>query len=432
MNKRISTFFTPFSINQVLLRTSMYRNAISRESVEKKQLDKFNAIWKDAYINLQFYKNWKAMYSLPDSISTLRELEGWPIITKQMLQIKIENLQRDTAKVSTCVFTGGSTGEPLRLPTWSDRFTSSSQWIGRVAYGVMPGDRTFLLWGHHHLYGKGIKRKINQAKRKIKDTLLNMCRVSAYDLSEDAMGRAFNTYKEFKPQFVIGFSASVLAFCRINSLCKISHAPKAVLCTAGPLSNAEKEEIECFFKAPVCMEYGSVEAGVMAYTEPETQHYRVFWDTHLLQGFTDETGETRNIVTRLTPCYFPLIRYDIGDCLDLLDTTHMESIYEINTVKGRPSDIIQLKNGVSFFGAIIGDCVKQVPAVVASQLIVLEEAIFEIHVVARQQLADIDFDLIKNRLKLVVKGLENDVFKIKQVDKLIVTQGGKIPLVIRV
>lgn len=91
------------------------------------------------------------------------------------------------------------------------------------------------------------------------------------------------------------------------------------------------------------MEYGSVECGVMAYTEPETGEYRAFWDTHILQGKIDKYGECCNIVTQLTNRYIPLIRYDIGDYLEVDSSESTLSIIRIKNVKGRPSEMVNFK-----------------------------------------------------------------------------------------
>ena len=415
-----------------LLRGSRYRLITERQEIELFQLEKFNEVWNDAYSNIPFYSEWKLKHKLPDNISSLSELTSWPILKKIDLQENKDKLIRKDVKPSGYLKTGGSTGEPLHLPTWEDTETGSSMWLGRAAYGIEPGMKTFLIWGHHHLYGKGFKRQINILKRKLKDWLSNMYRVSAYDLSEEAMGQAFDKYKHFSPEFIIGFSPSVLSFCRINKKrkneCKMH--PKAVLCTAGPLSVSEMEEISLFFQAPVCMEYGSVECAVMAYTEPHEEVYKVFWDTHLIQGTKDDVGEVKNIVTRLAPCYVPMIRYDIGDYLEIRHDESLDSIIRIETVKGRPSDIVQLANSTAFSASLIGDCVKQVDGVIANQLHAFRNGIC-IDVVAMRELSEPDFSLVKQCMLTVVPGLEYSDIVLKQVDSLQKTVGGKTPLVIQ-
>lgn len=408
----------------------------TREDIETFQVDRFNAIWKNACVNVPFYLQWRDKYHLPESITSLVELESWPILTKSNLRNLPLFKRADASEPKGRILTGGSTGEPIRLPSWGDSMSGVSQTIGRMAYGIEPGDKTFLLWGHEHLYGKGFRRKINALKRGFKDWIANWKRVSAYDLSAGAMQRAYKVCARFKPKFVIGFSPAVLAFVRHNKdKAHTIESVRVILCTAGPLTPEEKLEIEDFFGGVVCMEYGSVECGVMAYTRPRDGQYDVFWNTHLLQAQKQLDGEYKNLVTRLIDCYVPLIRYDIGDYLDLdcaNEEENKRSVLEIKSVKGRPSEMINFKCGVSFFGALIGDCVKQVPDIISSQIAVDElNDRLEIRITASRLLSNEDKELIVNRLQLTVKGIEDVSVSVEQKEKLFTTVGGKIPRIIK-
>lgn len=416
--------------------TALMALCVTRKSREDCQVVRFNTVWKVARQNVPFYDKWQKRFGLPDQISDLKELKDWPILTKADLR-NLEDFKRtDVPYPNDAILTGGSTGEPVRLPKKFDPTVGPSQLMGRARYGVEVGDRTFLLWGHEHLYGTGFKRKINILKRRFKDWLADWMRVSAYDLGAEAMTVAFQKFQAFRPKFVYGFSPAVLAFCRINRAHRREvDSVKVVLCSSGPLTDAEKVEIEDFFGAKVCMEYGSVECGILAYTRPEDGEYDVFWNTHLLQA-KKENGEYRNIVTRLTDCYVPLIRYDIGDYLDLDPAQEAEnerSVLEIRSVKGRPSEMLQFKCGVSFFGALIGDCVKQVPKVIQSQIVVDQERdAMSISVVTNGELlTEEDKDLIIGRIKLTVNDASKLRLSVVQVDKLWTTVGGKTPRIIQ-
>lgn len=417
---------------QAMRRGALFRVTTTRGQIEEFQCTRFNALWRDAWSHVPFYAEWKRAHGLPDEAGSLSEVNGWPILEKKHLQSGIEGFIRVGRPPDKLIKTGGSTGEPLCLPSWNDDGTvSSSQWLGRIPYGFWPGMRTYLLWGHEHLYGKGLRRRRAAVVRLLKDELSSMRRVSAYDLSVPAMSKAFEIYRSQRPECVIGFSAAAVAFCRINAALgrRIPTPPKLVVCTAGPLSAGEKNEVESFFESTVCMEYGSAEAAVMAYTAPGSTDYRVFWDTHLVQVKQDDNGSLRNIVTCLSPAYAPLIRYDIGDYVTV-DAPNEASQLVLTAIAGRPSEIIQLPNGVAFFGALIGDCVKQVPGVVGSQTLVRGPAL-DILVTASRQLTANDFALVRARLNDVVPELRQTDVTIRQVDCLRMTSGGKTPLVLR-
>lgn len=407
-----------------------------REEIESFQVGKFNEIWCDAWRNIPFYSNWRKQYDLPETINGLAELVNWPILTKGDLRDLSKFERHDVPCPNAHIMTGGSTGEPVRLPAWGDPLSGAQQVYARMAYGIKPGDRTFLLWGHEHLYGKGWRRSLNVYKRRLKDWLADWTRVSAYDLSGEAMQSAYNKFAACQPKFVIGFSSAVLAFVRWNSrhVGEVKSV-KAILCTAGPLSDEEREEIERFFGGRLCMEYGSVECGLMAHTRPSDGKYFVFWNTRLLQAVKQPDGEYKNVVTRLIRTYVPLIRYDIGDYLDLElseECDNARSVLVANSIKGRPSEMISFKSGVSFFGALIGDCVKQVQDVIASQIAVNEDGNYlEIRVTGQRKLTQRELDLIKNRFVLTVSNADKIRISVVQVDALTTTAGGKVPRVVR-
>ena len=97
-----------------------------------------------------------------------------------------------------------------------------------------------------------------------------------------------------------------------------------------------------------------------------------------------------------------------------------------------PQPLINFACGVSFFGALVGDCVKQVPEVIASQIAVDEGADkLEIRVTATEALSAEKLALVKNRFELTVADAGKLNVSVDQVEKLYTTVGGKTPRVIR-
>ncbi len=106
-----------------------------------------------------------------------------------------------------------------------------------------------------------------------------------------------------------------------------------------------------------------------------------------------------------------------------------KSYFEVAGIKGRPSDIVRLNDGTIFFGALIGDCVKQVDGVLSNQIFVYADGV-RLNVTASRPLATEDIAIIRNRLEIVVPGLKKSKISIQCVPSLIMSVGGKIPLVI--
>lgn len=416
-----------------LEKAALYRRIRSRSEIEAYQLQRFNDNWRTARENVPFYSQWQKECQLPDSIDHLDELKDWPILTKASLNANSEALQWPTMAPKSYKKTGGSTGNPLRFGQFGSEEIdgSANMWAGRLAYGYRPSMKCFLLWGHGHLLGEGWRRKINVLLRRIKDNVMGFYRVSAYDYALPKLRADFENMLRFKPSAMICYSASGLAFIRANEDRKSdarSIGLKSIICTAGPLSVEEREEFADFFGAPVCMEYGAAETGAMAYTDPDTGNYQVFWDDFIIEAEDTDGGPPRILVTSLMPKYLPLIRYDVGDFLERSDDMSARPL-RFASVIGRPSESIRLQDGTEFFMATIFDSVKQCPKVLAAQAVVFAERL-EIRVVVSSDLVQADVDIITDKCCSLVPALRQTDLQVKTVDDVEKTQAGKVQLVI--
>lgn len=429
MIDKLYKFLRIATYDKTLEKASLYFIYNSKEQIEEYQINKFNRIWQDAYNNIEFYYNYKTSNKLPDRINNLTELAAFPIITKKDLQLNSSKLVRKNLPPTGVTMSGGSTGEPLKLPTrGQSQEPGANMWIGRRHYGITPYDKTFVIWGHRHLNGKGIKKNIRLLIRDIKDSLSNFKRVSAYDLSQEAMENMYNQLIKFKPTFILGYSSALTTFCKINQGKSIPFKIKAILCTASTLSKEDQHLIETFFNAPVCKEYGSHETAVMAGTIPLNGNYRTYWDTHILQGIKEKEG-IRNIVTVLYDNYFPIIRYDIGDYLVVPNNANLTNILEIEDIIGRPNDIIQFSNGASFNCIFTAGCVKQVKSVISHQIHKYDNGI-EIWIIALEQVNTDDLNKIHNLLVNLCPPLKSLKVHVLQKATLQQSVAGKTPLVI--
>ena len=401
------------------------------------RLDKFNAIWRDAFTNVPFYTEWKAQHGLPDAIAGIAELSRWPILEKKDLILNRERfVRKDVTKFHESV-TGGATGEPLHFRTMAGEsdVVSVNKWIGWARMGIYPDSRCFVLWGHRHFYGQTFTGNLRFAWRQFKDWMTNNLRADATDLSQTILERDVKRLISFRPEGVIAYSASLLALVRS---CKVYRERcqrlgiKAIICTAGPLTKEEREEIGSFFSAPVGMEYGSMEGGVMAYQTPMTDgHYEVFDKTHIIHAMPEPvSGNSQVLVTKLYPSYLPLIRYKIGDYI--LD----ENIDEDGTVKGfrevygRTGDEVDMGNGIKFHGQSFMTCAEGFDKIIAYQIRVNKKS--EQVVFVAQTLSPLDEDERNEIIKRAshMSGLVQASITVQESNELVKAPSGKIRLVV--
>lgn len=357
------------------LRRKQVRQFLARAGDCRTQLDRFNAVWQDACAHVPFYADWKSRHGLPDTISGLGELRDWPILEKADIIRNPDLFVRTDRKPDHASVTGGATGEPLHFFTMRDENAAATvnKWTGWARMGLWPDSRCFLLWGHRHFYGQGWRSNVRFKIRQIQDWLTNNMRADATDLSSEALRADVRRLIRFRPEGIIAYSASLLALvrtCRESAEDCRRLGVRAVICTAGPLTAAERQEIGDFFGAPVGMEYGSMEAGTMAYQTPATDgRYVPFDASHLLHVAPEPvTGNSQVLVTKLTPCYLPLVRYRIGDCIcgERLDEDGI--VRGFDEVFGRVGDLVDMGNGIRFHGYGFMTCAEGFDKIVAYQI----------------------------------------------------------------
>ena len=419
------------------LRRKQIEAFVRQISDSRSQLDRFNEVWRDAFENVPFYREWKVQHGLPEAIDNIAELARWPVLEKQDLILNRDKLvSKDIIRYHESV-TGGATGEPLHfrtMPGESDAVTMN-KWIGWARMGIYPDSRCFLLWGHRHFYGQGFKSNIKFAWRQFKDWMTNNVRVDATDLSQKALENDVVKLIRFKPECIIAYSASLLALVRSCSAyrerCQ-GLGIKAIICTAGPLQKEERDEIGAFFDAPVGMEYGSMEAGVMAYQTPATGgRYQVFDKTHVIHADPECHSKLNQIlVTCLTNRYLPLIRYRIGDYMDDVCVGDDETVESFSEVFGRAGDMIDLGGGVRFHGYSLMVCAEENPKIIAYQLRV-NKKLRTVTFVAQtlRSLTESEKEQIR-RHAADVAAIEVGCIKIQEAKELVKAPSGKIRLVI--
>lgn len=337
------------------------------EQIEAKQLRDLCERWQEATEHIPYYRNLVARGDAPatlESIAMFRQTV--PILTRETLIAQRDQFQRDIPPHHE-LMTAGSTGNPLSFGNWKDEaiaHTGVNQWVGRLHNGMAPDDKVFLLWGHSHLLGAGLKGRLKNLKRKTQDWLLGYRRVDAYHI-EPARAIAYrDDLRRFRPQIVIGYACALDMMARHNLAAGRSADDLGIkLCIACaemfPQPDS-REVLQGFFGCPVVMEYGGVDFGVCAYELVGESDYRVFWWSHLLEVEGDGV-EGPLLVTNLTPRYLPLFRYRNGDECEGADVNAPGVLNGFAAIKGRVNDTLEMLDGRVIHSVGLFHCIHQEP-----------------------------------------------------------------------
>ena len=128
-----------------------YINGIKEKEIEFYQLNKLNEIWKHSVERIPYYMNLVSTHNLPKTFDTLAQyMNNVPFLTKEIIQNNTDEICYPYPKYDFHRITGGSTAEPVQIPAWKSetKYTRTTTHLGKFWYGVYPGDKLFLFWGH--------------------------------------------------------------------------------------------------------------------------------------------------------------------------------------------------------------------------------------------------------------------------------------------
>ncbi|QYJ00063.1 hypothetical protein KUV46_12020 [Thalassovita mediterranea] len=414
---------------------SRYTSPIYDEAVVAQQLMDLNAAWKESLLRSPWARLIQQKENLPECFASWDDFDARaPVMDKRQIRKALENAGATSGNVNWRA-TGGSTSEPFRFPVWPDEASSSALdiWLGRERLGISPADPAYLLWGHAHLLGSGLRGAINRLKRTILDRALGYTRVSAYALTPASLETAWQQLMEHKPRYVIGYSSALDRFARHNA----DRAPeiaklklKAIIATAEAFPRADSAEVVSrTFGAPVAMEYGTVETGPLAYQDIDGS-YPVFHARHRLSLRGGDGPDANEIlVTSLYPRALPLLRYALGDLAETdPEDIKCGCVLRLRGISGRCNDIVNLPNGSAVHSEVFTHCVRDIADIEAFQVVAADGVWPRLRYVSSMDLSIEASSEIRRRLALIDRAMGNT--ELERVDAIPLTVAGKHRMIV--
>lgn len=407
-----------------------YEKDWTPDAIREWQLDQFNAQWQVIRRSVPYFERLQQERDLPARFSSWQEFkERIPIMDRKVVQNDREALTSRTRGPDFWRTTGGSTAEPLQIPTWNSEreFATKDIWYGRSWFGVAPSDKLFLIWGHSHLLGSGFRGWLNGGKRRLTDAFLGYYRYSAYDLSERGLREAVETLLDFQPAYVVAYAVALDRFVRVNRDYQgafHSLGLKVAIATGESFPRPDSAQLVAqVLGCPVVMEYGAVETGLIAHQRPNGQ-YLVFWRHNFLEGYESEhlSDAYEILVTTLYPRCFPLLRYKIGDLISE-NPNDQRFVQAFEAVTGRCNDYVILGNDGVVHSEAFSHVVKDFSSILGYQLVQTTDGDITLNYMAREPLGLAEMAEIKRRLNKINAGLAR--VSIERVESLEQTIAGK-------
>jgi phenylacetate-CoA ligase len=409
---------------------NFYEKNRSEKEILDYQITKFNEVWDYAVKNIVFYKKWQEKYKLPLKISSIKELSYFPPLTKEDIQKNKDLIFSDFRKCDK-ILTGGSTGEPTVFPIGQEEKINNyaNTYMARGWWNIKPLDIFLLFWGHSHLFGSGIKGRLNQYKRLVFDWLINTKRLNAYDMSVNTLKKYYDVFFKSNPDVVLGYTSTIYKMARYikdNDL-KIGNKSnlKGVIITSETVTEADIKLVKETFKVPVIIEYGLAETGSVAYSKESTNNLEIFWDSFIAQQDDKNILYLTNIGDKL----FPLINYKTDDIVIVEDKIN-SSILSLKRIKGRTKDIVKIKTidgkYLELSGILMVHILKNHPNIYGISFKQLENNCTEVSFVSDKNLNIKEVkDYFIREIKKDHENIDPAAIIISQIDKIKKTKAGK-------
>jgi phenylacetate-CoA ligase len=271
------------------------------KSYQQRQLD---SIINHAIGYVPYYK---AEY---ENRKELCSIQRFDILKRASIQAQPSDFIPEKAKDLRCANTSGSTGVPLvYYYNDSDRAWDRAALARALnCWGIKYGERFAQVWG------LPLNRKQRTIKR-IKYLANNGLILNVFDLTSGSIDRYLKMLKAWQPKYIYGYVSGIHQMAlhitnkqpdfRIKSL-------KLVITTSEMLYPEQRKIIEKAFGCRISQEYGAAEAAVIAFECPRGSLH-VNSDNVYLEA--DENKHA--IVTTLRNYAMPLIRYDLGDIIEI-------------------------------------------------------------------------------------------------------------------
>ncbi len=200
--------------------------------------------------------------------------------------------------------------------------------------------------------------------KRVKDHLLGVQYVSAFDLSDSVLDRYLSIIEERGLKYVMGYPGSVYFLAQRARRLGFNHRLDGIVCWGDNLYRHYREEMEKAFGCRVTDTYGCGE-GIQVAAQCEEKAYHVFMP-HVIVEVVDEAGKAvpagmpgNILLTRLDAGAMPLIRYRVGDMGRMAPAIPCpcgRGFETMEAIEGRDTDVIITPRGnrliVHFFTGI--------------------------------------------------------------------------------
>ncbi|MEP3836579.1 MAG: phenylacetate--CoA ligase family protein [Algibacter sp.] len=345
---------------------------LSLQELKDIQSKKYTEFISYAIANSKYYKH---AFSKIESPETLENIQLLPIINKEVLRQNIHDVYTIKKSEGSIAKTGGTTGKSLEvlylLEDSRERHAILDYF--RHNFGYRLGKKTAWFSGKNLLNQKDI----NKNRFWKTDYVYKVRYYSTFHIHSKYLKYYIENLIHFKPEYFVGFPSTMYEIAKYGMQHNIefpAHVITAIFPTAETITTEIRTVLEGYFKTKVYNQYASSE-GAPFIIECKKGNLHLELQSGVFEVLDDNNKPTTNgrlVVTPFNTRGTPLIRYDIGDQIELDDPTAACTCGNNNPlvkrILGRISDYIYSEEKGKVNLGNISNCLKGVTGVVRFQI----------------------------------------------------------------
>ncbi|WP_399629018.1 phenylacetate--CoA ligase family protein [Sporosarcina sp. SG10008] len=391
------------------------------------QLEALNTFLQYVYNNSNYYRKVINQELLP--LKSIADLDKLPILTKELIRSKIDEIVTAPKNTLSPSFTGGTTGKSLNIFYDFEDFEKRVAFLDffKERHGVLHEMKRASFTGKNLIPVKQKKKVFWRYNYPLKQLLF-----SSFHLTEENIPHYIKALNKFKPQSLDGFPSVMVTLAKyiVRNNIKLSFKLIAIFPTAETVSDNDREIIEMAFKAKMRNQYASSE-GAPFITECLEGNLHLDIMTGVFEKVDKDKDVSEVYVTAFETKGTPLVRYKIGDVLEFTNRkcTCGYNAPLVNRIIGRSMDFLYSKERGKISNANMSNTIKNLPnSIINIQFVQEVEDEIEILIVKDKTVykSSHERDLLD---EMKIRLGESIKFSIQYVNEISVENSGKYRMV---
>lgn len=403
-------------------------------AIESWQFRKLKKQLEFAWENIPFYRSlWQKHNFTPDKFQSLEDMKLIPIIDKNTVREHLEEMVNPNYPKSrlTLATTGGTTGMPMKF--YIDNYFARGKEIAfQITY-------CWNYWKYRSGIDKvAIIRGFNVDKKYIDNNIYwqksnrdNGLIFSSFHLNQNTYQNYINKLRNFKPKYIKAYPSSIVALCilmkknndyGINGL-------KAVICSSENIYDSHRDLIKQVLGVEIFSFYSHSEKSVSAFQHKDSMKFLPLYGyTEFLDQegeYVSQNGQEAHIIcTSLDNRYFPFIRYNTNDLIEVGDA----KLKTAKRIIGRAQEFVIDKDGNKTLFTCADEAFWDEEGISAYQYIQNEIGKLDIHIETNSKFTQEASKRVYNAVKEMFFNFDIEIKEVERIDK---TKSGKFRYLIQ-